>query len=199
MEKRVKLGEYLRRIYRQGVTSIVVGNYNIVVNLEKEELVDYLAFLKAHSLLRFDSLVDIWGTDYLDRARRFEVSYLLVSTTYNVRVIVRVHVGEDELLDSVEGVFQGAGWLEREVWDMYGVYFSGNKDLRRILTDYGFQGHPLRKDFPLSGFMEVRYDDGEKRVVGEPIELTQEFRYFTFDNPWSGSKLLVEEKKEEEE
>ena len=128
--------------------------------------------------------MDIWGVDYPDKNERFEVNYQLLSIYLNVRIVLRLTVEEFEGVDSVSSLFSSAGWLEREVWDMYGVFFFENTDLRRILTDYGFQGHPLRKDFPLSGFMEVRYDDSEKRVVYEPLEVSQEFRSFNFSSPW---------------
>ena len=133
--------------------------------------------------------MDIWGVDFPSNKERFEVNYLLLSIRFNIRIIVKVTVNEEDAIESVEEIFSSAGWLEREVWDMFGVYFVGNKDLRRILTDYGFEGHPLRKDFPLSGYTEVRYDDGEKRIVVEPSELAQEFRYFNFNSPWEKKNI----------
>lgn len=137
-----------------------------------------LYFLKHHTTTRFRVLVDVCGVDYPSRKQRFEVVYNLLSLDYNARI--RIHTSVDEItpLSSVTDIFPSAGWWEREVWDMFGVCFSNHP--RRILTDYGFEGHPLRKDFPLSGYLEVRYDDSEKRVVSEPIELSQEFRYFEF-------------------
>lgn len=143
-----------------------------------------LYFLKNHSNARFRVLVDVCGVDYPSRKQRFEVVYNLLSIQFNSRIRVKTSVDEITPMNSVVGIFPSAGWWEREVWDMFGVYFSNHPDLRRILTDYGFEGHPLRKDFPLSGYLEVRYDDSEKRVVSEPIELAQEFRYFDFTNPW---------------
>lgn len=141
-------------------------------------------FLKNHSNTRFRLLVDICGVDYPSRKKRFEVVYNLLSIQFNSRIRIQTSVDEITPLASVGSVFPSAGWWEREVWDMFGIYFTNHPDLRRILTDYGFEGHPLRKDFPLSGYVEVRYDDSEKRVVSEPIEMTQEFRYFDFTSPW---------------
>uniref|UniRef100_A0A0N7ASB2 NADH dehydrogenase [ubiquinone] iron-sulfur protein 3 n=1 Tax=Gnetum gnemon TaxID=3382 RepID=A0A0N7ASB2_GNEGN len=143
-----------------------------------------LWFLKYHTYTRSQVLIDICGVDYPSRKRRFEVVYNSPSTRYNPRIRVQTSVDEITRISSVVSLFPSAGWWEREVWDMFGVYFINHPDLRRILTDYGFEGHPLRKDFPLSGYVEVRYDDPEKRVVYEPIEMTQEFRYFDFASPW---------------
>jgi NADH dehydrogenase (ubiquinone) Fe-S protein 3 len=143
--------------------------------------------LKYHTNTRFQVLIDICGVDYPSRKQRFEVVYNLLSIQYNSRIRVQTSVDEITPICSAVNIFPSAGWWEREVWDMFGVYFSNHPDLRRILTDYGFEGHPLRKDFPLSGYVEVRYDDSEKRVVSEPIEMTQEFRYFDFASPWEQS------------
>uniref|UniRef100_U5YE35 NADH dehydrogenase [ubiquinone] iron-sulfur protein 3 n=1 Tax=Closterium baillyanum TaxID=1416941 RepID=U5YE35_9VIRI len=143
-----------------------------------------LCFLKNHSNARFRVLIDVCGVDYPSRKQRFEVVYNLLSLQYNSRIRVQTSVDEITPMNSVVSIFPSAGWWEREVWDMFGVYFTNHPDLRRILTDYGFEGHPLRKDFPLSGYLEVRYDDSEKRVVSEPIEMAQEFRYFDFTSPW---------------
>jgi len=143
-----------------------------------------LCFLKWHTPTRVQVLIDICGVDYPSRKRRFEVVYNLLSTWYNSRIRVQTSADEVTRISSVVSLFPSAGWWEREIWDMFGLSFINHPDLRRILTDYGFEGHPLRKDFPLSGYVEVRYDDPEKRVVSEPIEMTQEFRYFDFASPW---------------
>jgi len=140
---------------------------------------------------QFKLLVDICGVDYPDRDERFEVVYNLLSLSHNSRVRVKVEVAEDVPVPSVTGVFSCANWWEREAWDLYGIPFSDHPDLRRILTDYGFEGHPLRKDFPLTGYVEVRYDDARKRVVYEPVKLTQEFRTFDFLSPWEGTSTLL--------
>lgn len=152
--------------------------------VHSEYVYPLLYFLKNHSNARFRILVDVCGVDYPSRKKRFEVVYNLLSVQFNARIRIKTSVDEITPLNSVVSIYPSAGWWEREVWDMFGVYFSNHPDLRRILTDYGFEGHPLRKDFPLSGYLEVRYDDSEKRVISEPIELAQEFRYFDFPSPW---------------
>ena len=166
-------------------------------NITKEELTIYtnpegivplLTFLRDHTNSQYRMLVDITAVDYPEREKRFEVVYMLLSLKYNSRIIVKVSVDELTPVPSVESVFPSAGWYERETWDMFGIFFQENKDLRRILTDYGFEGYPLRKDFPLSGYVEVRYDDSQRRVVVEPLEMTQEFRMFDFTSPWEKLK-----------
>jgi len=129
-------------------------------------------------------LLDIWCTDYPEKIERFELNYLLVSYKYNIRIILRVYLTENMGIETVSDIYKSAGWLEREVWDMQGIYFYNNLDLRRILTDYGFEGFPLRKDFPMSGFVEIRYDDTEKRIVQELLEISQDYRNFNFKSPW---------------
>lgn len=146
-----------------------------------------LTYLRDEPGLRFAQLVDLCAVDYPERPNRFEVVYHLLSVVHNRRVRVKVAVPEDAPVPSVVEVFPAAGWYEREVWDLFGIAFDGHPDLRRILTDYGFQGHPLRRDFPLSGKVEVRYDDGLKRVVYEPVHLPQAFREFDFESPWEGA------------
>ena len=146
-----------------------------------------LTYLRDDPDLRFAQLVDLCAVDYPERPSRFEVVYHLLSVVHNRRVRVKVAVPEDTPVPSVVEVFPAAGWYEREVWDLFGIAFDGHPDLRRILTDYGFQGHPLRRDFPLSGKVEVRYDDGLKRVVYEPVHLPQAFREFDFESPWEGA------------
>ena len=147
-------------------------------------LVPLLHYLRDHTGTRMRVLVDLTAVDYPEREQRFQVVYHLLSVDYATRVRVTTALGESETLPSVTGLYSSAGWWEREVWDMFGIFFTGHPDLRRILTDYGFQGHPLRKDYPLTGYSEVRYCDGEKRVVTEPVELAQEFRYFSHQSPW---------------
>jgi NADH/F420H2 dehydrogenase subunit C len=140
--------------------------------------------LKNYVNTQFKVLIDLTAVDYPSRALRFEIVYNLLSVSYNARIRIKTCVDEITPVTSITELYSSAGWWEREVWDMFGIFFSNHPDLRRILTDYGFQGHPLRKDFPLTGFVEVRYDDSEKRVINEPVEITQEFRYFDFSSPW---------------
>jgi NADH-quinone oxidoreductase subunit C len=168
-----------------GCLNIVISDNTVIVEVDPAEIRVVISFLKKNQQLRFDCLLDIWGVDYLGDFNRFEINYLLLSVVNQSRIIVRSRVDEYTGLHSVSSIFKSSGWLEREVWDMYGVIFFDNNDLRRILTDYGFEGHPLRKDFPLSGFSEVRYDDGDKRIVYEPLEVSQEYRSFSFKNPWT--------------
>ena len=147
-------------------------------------IIPFFSFLKNHINTQFKVLIDVTAVDYPSRALRFELVYNLLSISYNARIRIKTCIDETTPVASVTQLYSSAGWWEREVWDMFGIFFSNHPDLRRILTDYGFQGHPLRKDFPLTGFIEVRYDDSEKRVINEPVEITQEFRYFDFSSPW---------------
>jgi NADH-quinone oxidoreductase subunit C len=149
-------------------------------------LAKVMTFLRDDQKCLFKMLVDICGVDYPEREQRFEVVYNLLSLKHNLRLRVKLATGEDQPVPSVTGIYSVAGWFEREAWDLYGIYFSDHPDLRRILTDYGFEGHPLRKDFPLTGFVEVRYDIEQKRVINEPVKLRQEFRTFDFQSPWEG-------------
>jgi NADH-quinone oxidoreductase subunit C len=163
----------------------------LTVRVAPGDIVKTATFLRDDERCRFVSIIDISGADYPSRAQRFDVVYHLLSPTKNLRVRVKVHADEETLVPSVTGVWPGADWYERETYDLYGVLFSGHPDLRRLLTDYGFEGHPLRKDFPLTGFVEVRYDDEAKRVVYEPVELKQEFRNFDFLSPWEGTDYVL--------
>jgi NADH-quinone oxidoreductase subunit C len=151
------------------------------------KIVEILTLLRDDPLLRFEVLIDICGVDYPERAARFDVVYHLLSPRKNIRLRIKVATDESTPVPSVIDVYPAANWFEREAYDMYGILFSGHPDLRRLLTDYGFQGHPLRKDFPLTGYVEVRYDDEAKRVVYEPVKLAQEFRRFDFESPWEGN------------
>ena len=150
-----------------------------------------LKTLHDDSLCLFEVLIDICGVDYPEREQRFDVVYHLLSPRHNQRIRLKCRTDETTAVPSVVEVFPGANWYEREAYDMYGILFSGHPDLRRILTDYGFQGYPLRKDFPLTGYVEVRYDDDQKRVVYEPVKLTQEFRSFDFKSPWEGTNYVL--------
>ena len=170
-------------------SSIVRGELSITV--KRDAILNILAYLRDDKVCDFTQLVDICGVDYPEKEERFEVVYHLLSMRKNTRIRVKLTVGEDTPVASVTGLFTCADWLEREVWDMYGVYFSGHPDLRRILTDYGFEGHPQRKDFPLTGYVEMRYDEDQKRVIYEPVKLTQDFRSFDFLSPWEGIQKLL--------
>jgi len=169
-------------------TQLELGELSIVIN--REDIPRVLKYLRDDVNCQFKILMDVCGVDYPEREERFEVVYHLLSLIHNFRIRVKTSTAGDPVPSVVE-VFSTAGWFERECWDMYGVPFSGNPDLRRILTDYGFEGHPLRKDFPLTGFVEIRYDDEKKRVVYEPVKLTQDFRSFDFLSPWDGQPPLL--------
>ncbi|MCJ8308537.1 MAG: NADH-quinone oxidoreductase subunit C [Rhizobiaceae bacterium] len=156
-----------------------------------DNIVAVMKFLRDDVQTQFHSFIDICGVDYPERAQRFEVVYHLLSPRQNMRVRVRLKTDADTPVPSVVEIYPGADWFEREAYDLYGILFTGHPDLRRLLTDYGFEGHPLRKDFPLTGFTEVRYDDAQKRVVYEPVELRQEFRNFDFLSPWEGTDYVL--------
>jgi NADH-quinone oxidoreductase subunit C len=163
----------------------------LTVTVAGEDIVDVVSFLRDDPACQFISIIDVSGADYPSREKRFDVVYHLISYRHNCRIRIKVQTDEVTPVPSVIGVFPTANWFEREAYDLYGVLFSGHPDLRRILTDYGFEGHPLRKDFPLSGFVEVRYDEEQKRVVYEPIKLPQEFRNFDFLSPWEGTDYVL--------
>jgi NADH-quinone oxidoreductase subunit C len=167
----------------------LVGEVSLTV--DRDRLVTVMETLRDTPGLKYEMLAEIAGVDYPERPERFDVVYHLLSMTRNHRIRVRVTTDEDAPVPSVTGIWYNAGWLEREVYDMYGVLFSGNADLRRILTDYGFRGHPLRKDFPLTGYVEMRYSEEAKRVVYEPVQLAQDFRTFDFMSPWEGAEYVL--------
>lgn len=194
-----EFSNYIVESLSQGMSaSANIQNGNeLTLNVPAKNIAQVLAFLRDDVRCQFKILTDICGVDFLDREKRFEVVYNLLSIKYNHRIRVKISVGEEELVPTATSVYSAAGWYEREVWDMYGVYFSGHPDLRRILTDYGFDGHPQRKDFPLTGYLEVRYDEEKKRVVYEPVKLSQEFRTFDFVSPWEGTHYVTEQVREE--
>ncbi len=163
----------------------------VTLHAEPAQILSVLKTLQSDADLRFVSFIDLCGADYLEREKRFDVVYHLLSPYKNSRVRIKVQVDEASEVPSAVGVFPAADWFEREVYDLYGVVFSGHPDLRRILTDYGFSGHPLRKDFPVTGYVEVRYDDEKKRVVYEPVKLVQEMRQFDYLSPWEGAQYVL--------
>ena len=173
------------------VTAAEVVRGELTCIVRAEGIVKVLTALRDDPRFQFTQLIDITAADYPAREMRFDVVYHLLSMKKNLRIRLKVQVGEEATVPTACDVFPTANWFEREVWDMYGVFFSDHPDLRRILTDYGFEGHPLRKDFPLTGFVEVRYDEDQKRVVYEPVKLPQEFRRFDFLSPWEGAKYVL--------
>jgi NADH-quinone oxidoreductase subunit C len=181
-----ELGDYLSAALGEAVAQVVIDRDELTVFVAREAIVKVLTFLRDDVNCQFKQLMDVCGVDYPDRAERFDVVYHLLSLTHNRRIRIKVRTDEMTPVPSVTGVFQSANWWERETWDLFGVLFRDHPDPRRILTDYGFDGHPLRKDFPLTGYVEVRYDNALKRVIYEPVKLTQDFRNFDFLSPWEG-------------
>ena len=165
----------------------------IYLETNKDDLVEVCLFLKTNKDTKFRQLIDITVVDYPERNQRFDVIYLFLSHEFNQRLVLKYTISENEVITSLTNIFPSSNWMEREVFDMYGVSFKGHPDLRRILTDYGFKGHPLRKDFPLTGHYEVRYSEDEKKVINEPVKLEQNFRNFDYESPWEGTKYIKDE------
>ena len=174
--------------YKTILKNLIIDHNNnygeITLKVSSKKIVDVISRLHSNSTIIFDQLIDITAIDYPENVQRFEVVYLLMSTSMNERLVIKLNLKEGDQIPSVSNIFKSSLWSEREIWDMFGIFFSGHPDLRRILTDYGFEGHPLRKDFPLTGKVEVRYDPVLKRVKYEPVKLAQEFRDFDFLSPW---------------
>jgi NADH-quinone oxidoreductase subunit C len=187
----VALGETIKAALPGAVTGSAVAFDQLTLSIDAAKVVEVVRHLRDDPALRFVSFIDVTAVDYPGREKRFDVVYHLLSPTLNERIRLRAEASETTQVPSIIEVFPGADWFERECYDLYGVIFTGHPDMRRLLTDYGFDGHPLRKDFPLTGFVEVRYDDQEKRVVYEPVRLNQEFRNFDFLSPWEGADYPV--------
>jgi len=182
----IDLGEQISAALPEAVQETEMAYDELSLRVPREALVRTMTFLRDDQNCQFKVLVDLTALDFPDREERFDVVYNLLSVKHNQRIRVKVATGEETAVPTVSEIFSSAIWNEREVWDMYGIFFSGHPDLRRLLTGYGFEGHQLRKDFPLTGYVEVRYDEDQKRVVYEPVKLTQEFRTFDFTSPWEG-------------
>jgi len=195
----------LERTVNSGLTTTVKKsqiNFNqLFIYIDVEDVISTILFLKTNEKCKFKQLIDITAVDYPQREKRFKIVYLLLSHENNLRIIINISIDEKEIVPSVTKIFPSANWMEREVFDMYGISFKDHPDLRRILTDYGFDGYPLRKDFPLTGHTEVRYSEEKKKVISEPVKLDQEYRDFDFESPWEGTKYVKEEiqKKETKE
>jgi NADH-quinone oxidoreductase subunit C len=185
------LGDHIAQAFPQEVTRTAIAHGELAVEVKREAVTRLLAFLRDDARCLFQILIDITAVDHPEREERFEVVYNLLSVKNNQRIRVKASAGEETPVPSATGLFSAAGWFERETWDLFGIYFADHPDLRRILTDYGFEGHPLRKDFPLTGYVEVRYDEEQKRVVYEPVKLKQEFRSFDFMSPWEGMSHIL--------
>lgn len=193
-----ELGQHIAARRPESVLAWDVTHDELNVDVAPAGIEDFVEFLKTDRNCRFSSLVDITAVDYPGRDKRFDVVYHFLSMYRNQRIRLRVAIREDEMVHSITDIHASANWFEREVFDMFGILFSGHPDLRRILTDYGFRGHPLRKDFPTTGYTEVRYDEAQKRVIYEPVNLVQEYRQFDFMSPWEGAEYILpgDEKKE---
>jgi NADH-quinone oxidoreductase subunit C len=162
----------------------------LYINIDSEDLIDVTLFIKSNENTKFRQLIDITVVDYPENSQRFKVVYLFLSHEFNQRIILSYFISENEVIPSLTSIYPAANWMEREVFDMYGVKFKDHPDLRRILTDYGFEGHPLRKDFPLTGHTEVRYSEEQKKVIKEPVKLEQNYRNFDYESPWEGTKYI---------
>ena len=178
------------------ILSSKIKHDQINICIEDNNLIEVMIFLKTHSSIKFKQLIDITAVDYPEKDKRFKMVYLLLSHEKNSRIKIEFDIKEGEILSSLTSIFPSANWMEREVFDMYGVEFKDHPDLRRILTDYGFKGHPLRKDFPLTGHNEVRYSEEDKKVIYEPVKLEQNYRNFDYESPWEGTKYIKEQTKE---
>lgn len=181
-----ELQDYLPQLLGRDFIAAAFYKDELTLTVRRESIARVMLGLREDSRCMFKQLIDLCGVDYPENAERFEVVYHLLSLRHNIRLRVKVTTDEETPVPSIVGVHSSAGWFEREAWDLYGILFAGNPDLRRILTDYGFEGHPLRKDFPLTGYVELRYDPAQQRVVYEPVKLTQDFRNFDYTSPWEG-------------
>jgi len=170
-----------------------IRHEQLYLNINSEDLIDVTLFIKSNESTKFRQLIDVTVVDYPENTQRFKVVYLFLSHEFNQRIILSYLIGENEVIPSLTSIYPAANWMEREVFDMYGVKFKDHPDLRRILTDYGFEGHPLRKDFPLTGHTEVRYSEDQKKVIKEPVKLEQNYRNFDYESPWEGTKYIKEQ------
>ena len=186
-----KLTAIIKEKFGKREYSYNISNNQLCIKVKKDILIYVLNTLKEDKDLDFKQLIDICAVDYPNKEDRFEIVYHLLSLGLNQRIRIKVLVKDGEILPSVVSCYSAANWVEREIWDLFGIVFSGHPDLRRILTDYGFEGYPLRKDFPLTGFVEVSYDDKEKRVINQSVDLAQDFRTFDFESPWEGTEYIV--------
>jgi len=172
-----------------------IKHNQLYVTINSEDLLDVILLLKTNKNIKFKQLIDITAVDYPENQKRFKIVYLLLSHEFNQRIILSYFISENEKISSLTKIFPSANWMEREIFDMYGIKFNNHPDLRRILTDYGFEGHPLRKDFPLTGHNEVRYSEDEKKVIYEPVKLEQNYRNFDYESPWEGTKYIKDQTK----
>ena len=190
LENLLKLEKLVNSEMSSKIKFSTIENMELLIEIDENNLIEVILFLKSNNKCKFRQLIDIAGVDYLGEEKRFKLVYLLLSHEHNHRIKVSISIGLNQVINSITKIFPSANWMEREVFDMYGIKFKNHPDLRRILTDYGFKGHPLRKDFPLTGFNEVRYSEKEKKVIYEPVKLEQNYRNFDFESPWEGTNYL---------
>ena len=190
-----KIENFINSELSSKIQNSLIKNDELLIQIEENNLVDVVQFLKSNENCKFKQLIDIAGVDYPENEKRFELIYLFLSHEKNLRIKILIKFQIDQSISSLTKIFPSANWMEREVFDMYGIKFKNHPDLRRILTDYGFKGHPLRKDFPLTGFNEVRYSEKAKKVVYEPVKLEQNYRNFDFESPWEGTNYIKKEVK----
>ena len=187
----------LERTVNSGLTTTIkkseINFDQLFIDVDIENIISTILFLKTNEKCRFKQLIDITAVDYPEKEKRFKIVYLLLSHEKNLRIVINTHINEKVVVPSITKIFPSANWMEREVFDMYGISFKDHPDLRRILTDYGFEGYPLRKDFPLTGHTEVRYSEAKKKVISEKVKLDQEYRDFDFESPWEGTKYIKQE------
>ena len=172
-----------------------INHNQLYINIDTEDILEVIIFLKTNNEIKFKQLIDLTAVDYTENDRRFKLVYLLLTHEFNQRIVIDCFVNENEIVPTITSIFPSANWMEREIFDMYGIKFKNHPDLRRILTDYEFKGHPLRKDFPLSGHSEVRYNEKEKKVIYEPVKLEQNYRNFDYESPWEGTKYIEKQTK----
>ncbi len=192
----ITVNDLERTVNSSLTTTIISSEINfgqLFINIDSDNLISSILFLKTNEKCRFKQLIDITAVDYPEKEKRFKVVYLLLSHENNLRILINININEKTLVPSITKIFPSANWMEREVFDMYGISFKDHPDLRRILTDYGFEGYPLRKDFPLTGHTEVRYSEEKKKVIYEPVKLDQQYRDFDFESPWEGTKYIKQE------
>jgi len=193
-----KLQDLEKKINSELTTKIKdtkIKHGQIYISINHNDLLETMSLLKTNINTKFRQLIDITAVDYPENEKRFKLIYLLLSHELNQRIVLNYFIGENQKISSITKIFPSANWMEREIFDMYGIKFSDHPDLRRILTDYGFEGHPLRKDFPLTGFTEVRYSEDKKKVISEPVKLEQNYRNFDFESPWEGTKYIKDQTK----
>ncbi len=198
----ITVNDLERTVNSSLTTTIISSEINfgqLFINIDSDNLISSILFLKTNEKCRFKQLIDITAVDYPEKEKRFKVVYLLLSHENNLRILINMNINEKKLVPSITKIFPAANWMEREVFDMYGISFKNHPDLRRILTDYGFEGYPLRKDFPLTGHTEVRYSEEKKKVIYEPVKLDQQYRDFDFESPWEGTKYIKQETKKKDD